>query len=118
MRANRMFFSQEALDGWLEAGRISLDGDVLGLPDDGPRFRLASGVVFNAEVASGEDALQLCGKAKTAEEVEALNGELVQGTVLIGDHAYEVTDGFLAELLDAAHGGEAMKAVRRLLGDG
>ena len=117
MRANRMFFSQEALDGWLEAGRVSLDGDVLGLPD-GPRFRLASGVVFNAEVASGDDALGLCGKAKTAEEVQALNGELVQGSVLIGDHAYEVTDGFLAELLDAAHGGEALKAVQRLLGDG
>ena len=117
MRGNRMFFSQEALDRWLEAGRVSLDGEVLGLPG-GPRFQLSTGVVFNAEVASGDDALQLCGKVKTAEEVQALSGELVQGSVLIGDHAYEVTDGFLAELLDAADGGEAMKAVQRLLGDG
>ena len=117
MRANRIFFSQEALDRWLEAGRVSLDGEVLGLPG-GPRFRLASGVVFTAEVASGDDALQLCGKAKTTEEVSALSGELVPGSVLIGDHAYETTDGFLAELLDAAHGGEAMNAVRRLLEDG
>jgi hypothetical protein len=117
MRANRMFFSQEALDGWLEAGHVSLDGDVLGLPD-GPRFRLTAGVVFRQEVASGEDDLGLCGKVKTVDEVAALQGELVTGSVLIGDHAYEVTDGFLADVMDAAHGGEALSAVRRLVGIG
>jgi hypothetical protein len=117
MRANRMFFSQEALDRWLEAGHVNLDGEVLGLPS-GARFRLTGGVVFNAEVASGDDALGLCGKAKTAEEVRALNGELVTGSVLIGDHAYEVTDGFLAELLDAAQGGEALATFRRLAKNG
>lgn len=117
MRGNRMFFSQEALDHWLEAGRVNLDGDVLGVPG-GPSFRLTSAVVFNAEVASGDDSLGLCGKAKTADEVVALQGELVTGSVLIGDHAYEVTDGFLAELLDAAHGVEALQAIRRLAGNG
>ena len=117
MRANRMFFSQETVDRWLEAGRVSLDGDVLGLPG-GPSFRLTSGVVFMAEVASGNDALELCGKVKTADEVQTLKGEMVTGSVLIGDHAYEVTDGFLAELLGAAHGGEALSALRRLAGDG
>jgi hypothetical protein len=117
MRANRMFFPQEALDGWLEAGRVNLEGDVLGIPN-GPSFRLTSGVVFRQEVASGEDGLGLVGKAKSVEEVIALNGELVTGSVLIGDHAYEVTDGFLAELLDAAHGGEALAAVRLLAGVG
>jgi hypothetical protein len=117
MRANRMFFPQQAVDNWLEAGQVSLDGDVLGLPS-GPRFRLTSGVVFNQEVASGEDALGLCGKAKTVDEVQALQGELVTGSVLIGDHAYEVTDGFVADLLDAAHGGEALSAIRLLVGNG
>jgi uncharacterized protein YrrD len=117
MRANRMFFSQEALDGWLEAGRVSLDGDVLGLPN-GSRFQLTSGVVFGQEVASGQDALGLSGKVKTVDEVIALNGELVTGSVLIGDSAYETTDGFLAELIDAAHGGEALAAVRLLAGVG
>jgi hypothetical protein len=117
MRANRMFFSQEAVDRWLEAGQVSLDGDVLALRS-GPRFHLTSGVVFRAEVGSGDDALQLCGKAKSVEEVAALNGELVTGSVLIGDHAYEVTDGFLAELLDAAQGGDVIRAVRRLAEDG
>ena len=117
MRANRMFFPQQVLDGWLEAGRISLEGEVLGLPN-GPRFRLTSGVIFNQEVASGDDALGLCGKVKTVREVEALKGELVPGSVLIGDHAYEVTDGFLADPLDAADGGEALAAVRRFLKEG
>ncbi len=117
MRANRMFFSQEALDGWLEAGQVSLDGEVLGLPD-GPRFQLTGGGIFREEVGSGNDDLGLSGKVKTVDEVVALNGELVTGTVLIGDRAYEVTDGFLADLLDAADGVEALSAVRRLVGLG
>lgn len=117
MRPNRMFFSQEALDGWLEAGRVSLEGNVLGVPN-GPKFRLTSGVVFRQEVATGVDSLGLCGKAKTVDEVIALNGELVTGSVLIGDYAYEVTDGFLGDLMDAAHGGEALAAVRLLAGVG
>ncbi len=117
MRANRMFFSQESLDGWLEAGRVTLEGDVLGLPN-GPRFRLTGAVVFQQEVASGDDSLGLCGKAKTVDEVVAMAGELVTGSVLIGDHAYEVTDGFLGDLIDAAHGGEALAAVRLLAGVG
>ena len=112
-----MFFAQEAVDRWLESGRVSLDGDVLALRG-GPRFRLTSGVVFRTEVASGEDLLQLCGKAKSVDEVAAMSGELVTGSVLIGDHAYEVTDGFLAELLDAAPGGDVVRAVRRLAEDG
>lgn len=117
MRANRMFFPQEALDAWLEAGRVSLEGDVLGIPN-GPRFQLASGVLFRSEVASGEDGLNLCGKVKAVDEVVAQGGELITGSVLIGDHAYEVTDGFLAELMDAAHGGDALAAVRLLAGVG
>ncbi|HKP61406.1 MAG TPA: hypothetical protein VJV78_31975 [Polyangiales bacterium] len=117
MRANRMFFGQEAVDRWLESGQVSLEGEVLTLRN-GPRFRLTSGVVFRVEVASGEDVLQLCGKAKTVDEVAAMNGELVTGSVLIGDHAYEVTDGFLAELLDAAQGGDVVPMVRRLAEDG
>jgi hypothetical protein len=117
MRANRMFFAQEAVDRWLESGQVSLEGDVLALRS-GQRFRLTSGVVFRTEVATGDDVLQLCGKAKSVDEVVAMNGELVIGSVLIGDHAYEVTDGFLAELLDAAAGGDVIRAVRRLAEDG
>lgn len=117
MRAHRMFFSQQAVDSWLEAGHVTLEGDVLALAN-GPRFRLTSGVVFQAEVASGEDSLELCGKAKSVEEVAALNGELVTGSVLIGDHAYEVTDGFLGEVLDAAWSSDVISAVRRLVENG
>jgi hypothetical protein len=121
MRVNRLFFSQETVDGWLEAGHISLEGDLLSLPD-GPTFRLTSGVVFQAEVGSGVDAFGLSGKVKSVPEVEAMSGELVTGSVLIGDSAYEVVDGFLAELLGAADGGSpggsdgmtALRAVARL----
>ena len=117
MRPDRLFFAQEVVDGWLEGGQASLEGDEL-THQAGPRFKLTGGVVFRAEVGSGHDGLGLCGKVKTVDEVEALNGELVIGSALIGDHAYEVTDGFLAEPLAAAHGGEIVRAVARLVRDG
>jgi hypothetical protein len=117
MRVNRLFFAQEAVDGWLEAGRVTLEGDVLSLPA-GPTFRLLSAVVFQAEVGSGVDAFSLCGKVKSHPELEAMSGELATGSVLIGDSAYEVVDGFLAELLDAAESGEALRAVQQLAGEG
>lgn len=117
MRANRMFFSQAVVDRWLEAGQVSLEGDRLSLIE-GPTFRLTSGVVFRAEVSSGEDPLDLCGRAKTLSEVEALQGDIVPGSVLIGDQAYEVVDGFLGELVSAADGGDPVQALSRLVAEG
>jgi hypothetical protein len=117
MRANRMFFSQEVVDRWLEAGQVNLEGDRLSLIE-GPTFRLTSGVVFKAEVSSGVDPLDLCGRVKTISEVEALLGDLVPGSVLIGDQAYEVVDGFLGELVSAADGGDSLGALQRLVAEG
>jgi hypothetical protein len=104
MPTNRAFFPQEAVDLWLAEGRVSLDGQVLGMLPDGPAFVLTSAVLFRREVAAGDDAPGLCGKVKTLAAVEALSGEHASGTVVLGDHAYDVVDGFVAELLPAGAG--------------
>jgi hypothetical protein len=99
MTSNRVFFSQEAVDRWLADGRVNLEGEVLGLLPNGPAFLLSSAVLFQAEVGSGDDVPGLCGKVKTIAAVQALTGEHASGSVLLGDYAYEVVDGFLGELL-------------------
>jgi hypothetical protein len=103
MPTNRAFFPQEAVDLWLAEGRVSLDGQVLGVLPDGPAFVLTSAVLFRREVA-GDDTPGLCGKVKTLAAVEALSGEHASGTVVLGDHAYDVVDGFVAELVSAGAG--------------
>ncbi|HEX7478203.1 MAG TPA: hypothetical protein VF331_10380 [Polyangiales bacterium] len=118
MGANRVFFSQEAVDRWLAEERIELEGETLTLAPAGPAFRLTSAVRFLAEVAGGGDVKGLVGKTKTLETVSALAGEHAPGSVVLGDDAYEVIDGFLAELLDTERGVDALSALARLSTEG
>jgi hypothetical protein len=110
MATNRAFFPQLAVDRWLAEGRAGLEGDVLGLLPDGPAFQLSSAVLFRAEVAAGSDGLGLCGKIKTLPEIVALSGEHALGSVVFGDYAYEVVEGFLGELQDADNRSDAALA--------
>lgn len=116
--SHRAFLSQELLDRLLADGAVSLEGDLLGVPE-GPSFRLESAVLFRAEVASGEDPHALCGKVKSLPAVEALGGEHAPGSVVVGDSAYEVTEGFLGELMPGqgrqGDGQQALAALRALV---
>ncbi len=108
MGANRVFFSQRIVDAWLESGLVGLDGDVLQLLPDGPTFQLTSAVHITSEVAGGGDAPQLCGKVKTLDALSTLSAEVAAGSVVLGDNAYEVVDGFLGDVADAANAGGAL----------
>jgi hypothetical protein len=101
MSPNRVFFPQEALDGWIEEGRIALVGDELTASAEGRRFQLETAVRFMSEVTTGEDPNGLVGKVKSIEQVAAIGGEHVSGSVILGDNAYEVLDGFLGMLQPA-----------------
>ena len=99
MSENRVFFPQEALDDWLDEGRVQLVGDELTTTPEGRRLRVESALRFVAEVGGGADPLGLVGKVKTLEQVQALSGEHCADSVIIGDCAYQVIEGFLGEVL-------------------
>jgi hypothetical protein len=102
MSVNRVFFPQQALDTWLESGRATLVGDELTILPETRRFRLTSAVRFTAEVAEGRDPHDLVGKVKDLEQVAAFQGEHAAESVILGDNAYDVIEGFLGELLPAS----------------
>jgi hypothetical protein len=102
---NRVFFPQQIVDRWLADSVVGLEGEVLVVLPDGPAFLLTSAVRFGAEVGSGEDGPGLCGKVKTLQAIEALSGEYDLGSVVLGDYAYEVVDGFVGDLLEVANEG-------------
>jgi hypothetical protein len=101
MSENRVFFPQEALDDWLDEGRVQLVGDELTTTPEGRRLRVESALRFVAEVGGGADPLGLVGKVKTLEQVQALSGEHCADSVIIGDCAYQVVEGFVGELLSS-----------------
>ena len=94
MSQARVFFPQDVLELWMADGRGHVEGETLEL--DGTPFALTGAVRFVAEVAGGGDELGLVGKVKTMAQLEELGGEHVTGSVVLGDNAYEVFDGFLA----------------------
>jgi hypothetical protein len=110
MSENRVFFPQEALDAWIEQGRVQLVGDELTTTPEGRRLRVEGALRFTAEVGTGTDPHGLVGKVKTLDQVKALNGEHYADSVIIGDCAYQVVEGFLGELLTSVRRASRRKA--------
>ena len=102
MATNRMFVSQGTLDVWLSDGHVDVDGEIMTLIHANQRFELVSAVHFVTEVAEGGDANDLIGKVKTLEQVVELGGEHYADSVLLGESAYEVVEGFLGMPVQSA----------------
>jgi len=125
MGVNRVFVPQQTLDGWMSEGRVEVDGETMTLMPEGQRFRLKTAVRFMSEVTGGGDAAELIGKVKDLEQLEGLGGEHVADSVILGDNAYEVVEGFVGEpVADAeradepiASGNSLAAATRSALGE-
>lgn len=111
MAAPQLFLPQEAVDTWLADGAIQIDGNDLRMPSAALILRLQSALLFTEEVAEGNDGHDLVGKVKTLEAVTAMDGEHFADSVVLGDHAYQVVEGFLGEVLAGPEGG-ADRALR------
>ena len=90
----RVFVPQDALEAFMADGRAHMTGDTLFL--QGNRFELTGAVRFVSEVAGGGDQTGLVGRVKSLEQLIELGGEHASGSVILGDDAYEVIEGFLA----------------------
>jgi hypothetical protein len=94
-RPNRVFIPQEVLDLWLSEERVSIEGETLTLRPEGQRFALKTAVRFMREVAGGGDRKELVGRVKDLDQIAALGGEYVSGSVVLDPDAYEVVEGFV-----------------------
>lgn len=121
MRSNRVFLPQEALDAWLDSERISLDGEVMTLLPEGQRFRVSTAVRFTVDLTDSGDKLQLLGKVKDLEQLAALSGEHSMDSVIFGDDAYQVIEGFVGDPLfddeSSATGSDLAAATRAAMGE-
>ena len=106
------FVPQSMLDIWAELGKIELDGATLRIPSESISFTLTPAVRF-VSLIEGEDAHKLLAKVKTDAYVREIGGEVMTDSCLVGDTAYQVQAGYLAqgEALAAA---QTAKATRTL----
>src|SRR3954462_9307972 len=94
--ADYLFVPQSVLDKWSEQGRIQVDGNVLTILGEGKNFALTSAVRF-MKMEAGEAGAGLPQKVKTTDALKQMGAEHYMESVILGDNAYQVQMGFLAD---------------------
>ncbi len=97
MRPNRVFFPQPLLDAWIADERVDLSGTELLLRDEGRRYTIAEAYHVVRDAAGGGDRAGLVGKVKTRDQVGEIGAEVFEGSMILGDDAYDVVPGFVGE---------------------
>ncbi|TMA18029.1 MAG: hypothetical protein E6J88_19885 [Deltaproteobacteria bacterium] len=94
--ADYLFVPQSVLDKWSEQGRIQVDGNVLTILGEGKNFALTSAVRF-MKMEAGDDNAGLLQKVKTTDALKQMGAEHYMESVILGESAYQVQQGFLAD---------------------
>ncbi len=92
---NRVFFPQEALDEWVADDRVDFAGDELTIKAESRRYRMIEAVRVIREVTDGKDPNELVGKVKSRNFMTELGAEIMEGSMILGDNAYDVVPGFV-----------------------
>jgi len=102
MSGARVFVPQEVVDRWLSNDEIELEGDLLRLKKNALVIKVSSAVYFSQELTETSDQPKLLGKVKDVEQLKTMGADLVHDSVVIGDVAYQVVEGFLGNVLAAS----------------
>lgn len=98
--AGLLFVSQAMLDSWTDQGKIDFVGNVMTLlsgDGKGRSYALEPAVRFMKLLSGDADPNQLVHKVKSHAQLKELGAEPVDDSCILGDLAYEVQPGFLAE---------------------
>jgi hypothetical protein len=93
----RIFFPQEILDLWVADDSVDFGSDEISLKSQGRKYRTVEAVRILVEVTGGGDPNELVGKVKSRAFLAELGAEILEGSMVIGDNAYDVVQGFAAE---------------------
>jgi hypothetical protein len=109
----------QTLEKWAVDGKADIREDALWVVSSNTRYPLQPAVHVQTLV-SGTDEKSLVSKVKTRAQMDALGAEQVMDSVLVGEAAYQVLAGYLADvpLADYVHktDGEAELLAAFLLG--
>jgi hypothetical protein len=95
-----LFVSQTMLDTWAEAGKIDFVGNVMTLlagDGKGRAYALEPAVRFLKVIGGEPDPNGLLHKVKSVAQLRELGADPAGDSCILGDVAYEVQPGFLAE---------------------
>jgi hypothetical protein len=95
-----LFVSQAILDTWASQGKIDFSGNVMTTvagPGAGRAYTLQPAVRFLQVLGADTDPNGLLHKVKAEAQLRDQGAEVMGDSVILGDVAYQVEPGFLAE---------------------
>lgn len=95
MGRNRIFLPQEALDRCIEEEKVSVAGEVLTIHAEERSYDIMPAVRFMNDVAGTGDPFNLIGRVKEKRQLDEMGAEHYMGSVVMGESAYDVQDGFV-----------------------
>jgi hypothetical protein len=104
----RLFLPQTTLEEWALAEQADVREGKLVITGESGSYPVSGAVHFKL-VVSGEDGQGLIGKVKTPDQLERIGAEQMMESVLLGETAYEVEQGYLVTTPDVV---EAPKAAQ------
>jgi hypothetical protein len=96
-----VFIAQSTLQEWADAGKVRLEATLLTLLKEQREVNLTPAVRFTEVLGGEEDPHGLMGKVKTKTQLDELQAEHYMDSVICGDVAYKVVEGFLGDLMAA-----------------
>ena len=101
----KLFLPQKTLEDWIGADKADLEDGKLVVKDTKSSHAVVAAVHF-VKVLSGTDANQLTGRVKTMKQLDELGAEHMMDSVLLGETAFEVVPGYVAEVAAVAPAGK------------
>ena len=91
----RLFISNAKLEAWSTEGKLALEGSTLRLRELPRAFAVRPAVYFERVAGGGDDPNQLLGTVHDEAALAAMGADHMMTSVIYGDTAYEVVNGFL-----------------------
>jgi hypothetical protein len=105
----KLFLPESVLEGWLAEEKADLKDGQLVVPAENVSAPAQPAVHF-VKLITGKDDQRLLSKVKTKAQLDALGAEAMADSVVLGEEAYEVVPGYVAELPTPAKGADKRKA--------
>ena len=108
----KLFLPQKTLEEWSLAEKADLLDGKLVVTENKASHAVTPAVHFE-KLVSGNDTGQLVGRVKTMAQLDALGAEHMMDSVILGETAYQVTPGYIADVpapAPVAKGGDKKKA--------
>lgn len=93
----KLFLPQAQLEEWALDEKADVRDGVLVVTGEEGVYPV-SPAVHIVQLVMGEDASRLVAKVKTEDQLKSLGAEQMADSVLLGETAYEVVPGYLAEV--------------------